>query len=234
MPPSQNPPNETTPLLNGPSSTAAPKSVADQSAACQSSASNENPLLEVQQSPDDDLSRPIDWLQLMRFICPYLMPDSLRLKICAFLSFACEVAEKIFNLLPPFALKWTVDTLADNTKRPVDKATVPLLALLLFYAGRILTRLFRALSAIVYQMFSMAIARRFNVDVFKHLQDLDIAYHTHRKTGELCRVMDRGTGSMETLFHIFLFVLFPTYVTDWYHPFELRLNVLICVLTSSS
>ena len=39
--------------------------------------------------------------------------------------------------------------------------------------------------------------RRISVDVFRHTLNLDLNFHLHRKTGEMTRIMDRGTSSMQ-------------------------------------
>jgi hypothetical protein len=39
--------------------------------------------------------------------------------------------------------------------------------------------------------------RRISLDVFGHLLDLDHAFHLHRKTGQIMRILDRGTSSIQ-------------------------------------
>ncbi len=151
---------------------------------------------------------------MFRFIGPYIVPRTLRLKIYALLSLCCIIISKLCNLLPPFALKWAVDTLASNASRPADKAVVPLLAVFVFFMGRTLGTLFNTLRSITYAVVSTENTKQFSVNLFRHLQNLDLAYHMQRKTGEVNRIMDRGADSIDTLMNTFLFTLAPTYVVS--------------------
>ncbi|XP_065840366.1 ATP-binding cassette sub-family B member 6-like isoform X2 [Oscarella lobularis] len=50
------------------------------------------------------------------------------------------------------------------------------------------------------------------VDLFKHLHNLSLRWHLGRKTGEVLRVMDRGTQSINNLLTYVLFNIAPTIV----------------------
>lgn len=39
--------------------------------------------------------------------------------------------------------------------------------------------------------------RRISNDVFGHLLELDLTFHVHRKTGQIMRILDRGTSSIQ-------------------------------------
>lgn len=39
--------------------------------------------------------------------------------------------------------------------------------------------------------------RAISLDVFGHLLDLDHSFHLHRKTGQIMRILDRGTSSIQ-------------------------------------
>lgn len=47
---------------------------------------------------------------------------------------------------------------------------------------------------------------------FGHVLGLDIRYHLDRRTGELSRVLERGTRSTQTLFRGIVFTLMPTFL----------------------
>jgi ABC-type transport system involved in Fe-S cluster assembly fused permease/ATPase subunit len=49
--------------------------------------------------------------------------------------------------------------------------------------------------------------------MFKYLHQLSLKWHLSRKTGEVVRIMDRGTSSINTLLNYILFNVFPT-ITD--------------------
>jgi ATP-binding cassette, subfamily B (MDR/TAP), member 6 len=39
--------------------------------------------------------------------------------------------------------------------------------------------------------------RRISLDLFSHMLDLDLNFHLHRKTGEITRILDRGTSAIQ-------------------------------------
>jgi ABC-type transport system involved in Fe-S cluster assembly fused permease/ATPase subunit len=50
------------------------------------------------------------------------------------------------------------------------------------------------------------------VELFRHLHSLSLRWHLGRKTGEVLRVMDRGTDSINNLLNYILFSIAPTIV----------------------
>ncbi|GFH15036.1 uncharacterized protein HaLaN_11192, partial [Haematococcus lacustris] len=51
--------------------------------------------------------------------------------------------------------------------------------------------------------------RRVSLDVFRHLLDLDHAFHVKRKTGTIMRILDRGTTAIQDMVSIVLFNVLP-------------------------
>lgn len=60
----------------------------------------------------------------------------------------------------------------------------------------------------VYQYTSKEI----QVELFRHLHSLSLRWHLNRKTGEVLRIMDRGTESINSLLQMLLFSLGPTLI----------------------
>ncbi|XP_074036436.1 ABC transporter ATP-binding protein/permease Hmt-1 isoform X1 [Leptinotarsa decemlineata] len=54
--------------------------------------------------------------------------------------------------------------------------------------------------------------REVEVELFRHLHSLSLRWHLGRKTGEVLRVMDRGTDSINNLLNYIIFSIFPTIV----------------------
>lgn len=54
--------------------------------------------------------------------------------------------------------------------------------------------------------------REIEVELFRHLHSLSLRWHLGRKTGEVLRVMDRGTDSITNLLNYILFSILPTIV----------------------
>jgi len=54
--------------------------------------------------------------------------------------------------------------------------------------------------------------REISVDTFHHLHNLSLRYHLQRKTGEVLRVIDRGTVSISQLLSSLVFNILPTFL----------------------
>lgn len=54
--------------------------------------------------------------------------------------------------------------------------------------------------------------REIEVELFRHLHSLSLRWHLNRKTGEVLRVMDRGTDSINNLLNYILFSIAPTII----------------------
>ena len=47
--------------------------------------------------------------------------------------------------------------------------------------------------------------RRISLDLFAHTLDLDLKFHLLRKTGEVTRIMDRGTNALQNILSTVIF-----------------------------
>ena len=54
--------------------------------------------------------------------------------------------------------------------------------------------------------------REIQVGLFRHLHGLSLRWHLSRKTGEILRVMDRGTDSINGLLNYLIFSILPTLI----------------------
>ncbi|KAH8358778.1 hypothetical protein KR093_002463, partial [Drosophila rubida] len=52
--------------------------------------------------------------------------------------------------------------------------------------------------------------REIEIDLFRHLHQLSLRWHLQRKTGEVLRIMDRGTDSINNLLNYIIFSITPT------------------------
>jgi len=52
--------------------------------------------------------------------------------------------------------------------------------------------------------------RALKLRVFSHLHNLSLRWHLSRKTGEVLRIVDRGTDSVDSLLNYLLFNILPT------------------------
>ncbi|HKV97298.1 MAG TPA: ABC transporter ATP-binding protein/permease [Gammaproteobacteria bacterium] len=125
----------------------------------------------------------------------------------AMLALAFLVIAKIVTVLIPVVLKHLVDDL-----NPVHHTALVLpLALLIGYGAlRFASTLFGELRDLVFEFASLRAVRRIALRVFRHLHDLDLAFHLERQTGGLSRDIERGTRGINFVLSFMLFNILPT------------------------
>ncbi|MBU6421754.1 MAG: ABC transporter ATP-binding protein/permease [Gammaproteobacteria bacterium] len=125
----------------------------------------------------------------------------------AALALAFLVIAKIATVLIPVVLKHLVDDL-----NPVHHVALVLpLALLIGYGAlRFASTLFGELRDLVFEFAALRAVRRIALRVFRHLHDLDLAFHLERQTGGLSRDIERGTRGVSFVLSFMLFNILPT------------------------
>src|SRR5690606_22337491 len=117
------------------------------------------------------------------------------------------LAAKAVTLALPFAYKSAVDTMTGTG----DPAVMLALALVAAYAlGRFASVLFDNLRNIVFERVGQDATRALAEDVFARLHRLSLRFHLARRTGEVTKVIERGTKSIDVMLYFLLFNLAPT------------------------
>lgn len=168
------------------------------------------PLIAPQQPTAPARDDGIRWRETWDFILPYAIPQTLGLKLIAFASVLCVIAKKGVALLPAFAYKLAVDALTENLLPGSVGLVVPYGAVLLYMSSRLAGNLIGTVQDYTFAIVAAGCTRRFACAMFSHLQNLSLAFHLERKTGEITRIMDRGTSSIEMMVSTVVFTLFPT------------------------
>lgn len=158
---------------------------------------------------ENENTEPLSWRKTFQVVHPFIAPQSWRLRILAAISIFCVFLRKVTNLIPPYMFKLAVDAIATPSS-PSVPPNVPVLVLVGFVFTRLFNNFLRGIQEYLYTLVSADCIIRFSSHMFDHLQNLSLAFHLKRKTGEVTRVMDRGTSSVESLFNIFSFTLLPT------------------------
>src|SRR5688572_12862239 len=155
---------------------------------------------------DKDLA---DWSTVRRFL-PYLWPrerPELRWRIAWAGVFV--VLAKAVVLALPFAYAGAVDAMSKDG----DEAMWVALALIIAYAaGRFATVLFDNVRNIIFERVGQDAVRSLTEDVFGRLHQLSLRFHLSRRTGEVTKVVERGSKSINTMIYFLLFNIAPTAV----------------------
>jgi ABC-type transport system involved in Fe-S cluster assembly fused permease/ATPase subunit len=149
------------------------------------------------------------WPTVRRFL-PYLWPKEqpkLRWRIAWAVLFV--ILAKAVVLTLPFAYAGAVDAMAQRG----DEALWVALGLVIAYAGgRFATVLFDNVRNIVFERVGQDAVRALTEDVFARLHRLSLRFHLSRRTGEVTKVVERGSKSINSMIYFLLFNVAPTVV----------------------
>jgi ATP-binding cassette subfamily B protein len=149
------------------------------------------------------------WPTVRRFL-PYLWPEGrpeLRGRIAGAVFFV--VVAKIVVLVLPFAYAGAVDAMSKGG----DEALWVAMALVVAYAaGRFSTVLFDNVRNMIFERVGQDAVRSLTEDVFGRLHQLSLRFHLSRRTGEVTKVVERGSKSINTMIYFLLFNIAPTMV----------------------
>jgi ATP-binding cassette subfamily B protein len=153
------------------------------------------------------------WPTLRRFL-PYLWPrDNPSLRTRIVVAMALVLGGKGITLALPFAYKGAVDAMSGSAGNTIEQGLMVALALVAAYAlGRFGAVAFDNLRNIAFervgQMASLSLAE----DVFRRLHRLSLRFHLSRRTGEVTKIIERGTKSIDQMLYFLLFNIVPTIV----------------------
>jgi len=152
---------------------------------------------------------PADWTTVRRFL-PYLWPAGRRdLRARILVSGLFVVLAKLVVLALPFAYARAVDTMAARGNPAVWLAMGLVLA---YAAGRFATVLFDNVRNIIFERVGQEAVRQLTEDVFRRLHELSLRFHLSRRTGEVTKIVERGSKSINTMIYFLLFNIAPTAV----------------------
>ncbi|HMO77561.1 MAG TPA: ABC transporter ATP-binding protein/permease, partial [Sphingopyxis sp.] len=146
---------------------------------------------------------------LRRFL-PYLWPAGNRgHKIRILLAALIVLASKGVQLSMGFLYGAAIDRMVPGMEEGVALA----IGLVLAYAGaRFAGVLFDNLRNVVFERVGQDATRELAIATFTHLHALSLRFHLARRTGEVTKVIERGTKSIDTMLYFLLFNIAPTVI----------------------
>ena len=161
------------------------------------------------ENPTDKNARHDGWGTLRRFL-PYLWPEhdwALRGRIIGAVVLILASTATQFAL--PYFLKWAVDAMNVTGSRI---ATFAMLFVLAYAAARLGGVVFDNLRNIVFERVGQQATANLAENVFNRLHRLSLRFHLARRTGEVTKVIERGTKSIDTMLYFMLFNIAPTII----------------------
>ena len=149
------------------------------------------------------------WGTMRRFI-PYLWPagrPDLKARIVG--ALVLVLLTKAIILATPLAMKRVVDTMASQGD---ELLWVALSFVIAFTAGRFLGGAFDQVRNIVFERVGQEATQNLAEDTFQRLHNLSLRFHLSRRTGEVTKIIERGTKSIDTMLYFLLFNIVPTII----------------------
>ncbi len=147
------------------------------------------------------------WPTLKRFL-PYLWPkDAPALRVRIIIALSLVLVSKAIILTMPFAYKAVVDNMTDGA----EAALALLLAFVAAYAGaRFAAVLSDNMRNVAFEQVGQTATQNLASHVFRRLHRLSLRFHLSRRTGEVTKIIERGTKSIDTMLYFLLFNIAPT------------------------
>ncbi|CAG9102471.1 unnamed protein product [Plutella xylostella] len=150
----------------------------------------------------------------LRTLLPFLWPrKSACLQVHVMVCVLLLVAGRVINLYVPIYNKLIVDSISIP---PLlfrwDLVVIYVLFKFLQGGGTGGMGLLNNLRSYLWIKVQQYTTREIQLELFRHLHGLPLRWHLSRKTGEVLRVMDRGTDSIDNLLSYILFSITPTLV----------------------
>lgn len=161
-----------------------------------------------QHSSSAKSGKPVAMRQTLGRFLPYLWPEGrpdLKRRICG--AMLMVVLGKVAVLFMPFAYKSAIDRMTiDGT----TMAVAAIIAILAYGAARLGSVLFDNLRNVVFERVGQEATRSLAEHVFVQLHRLSLRFHLARRTGEVTKVIERGTKSIDVMLYFLLFNIAPT------------------------
>ncbi|XP_068633217.1 ATP-binding cassette sub-family B member 6 [Battus philenor] len=149
----------------------------------------------------------------LRTLLPFLWPrKSLQLQIYVFICILALLAGRAINLYVQIYNKEIVNSLSVPHVFRWDLVIIYVLFKFLQGGGTGSMGFLNNLRSFLWIKVQQYTTRELQLELFRHLHDLPLKWHLSRKTGEVLRVMDRGTDSIDNLLSYILFSIAPTLV----------------------
>ncbi|KAF5285462.1 hypothetical protein FQA39_LY16636 [Lamprigera yunnana] len=173
-----------------------------------------HPLPPTHGATQENVSTWRNFWRKLRTLAPFLWPKKdcclqMRVLICILLL----GAGRVINLYVPIYNKYIVDSM---TMTPLlfrwDWILLYVFFKFLQGGGTGGMGVLNNLRSFLWIRIQQYTTREIEVELFRHLHSLSLRWHLNRKTGEVLRIMDRGTDSINNLLNYILFSIAPTII----------------------
>lgn len=172
----------------------------------------QQPLL-ADEEEERGSSRRSPWRGVGAKVClllPFLWPRrSWRLQGLVLLCLLLLAAGRVVNLFVPMLNRAVVNSLAGRGQLVFPWQDILLYVLLWCLQGQGGSSLLSSTRSFLWIYVQQFTVREVQVELYAHLHGLSMSWHLGRKTGEVLKVLDRGTNSVTSLLSYILFNIVP-------------------------
>ncbi|KAG2190656.1 hypothetical protein INT46_010220 [Mucor plumbeus] len=180
--------------------------------------SNNNEMISTSKS--ENRSGYHDFWKKMKKVMPYIWPHNDRkLQNLVVICFLLMLLGLTINVYTPLQIGRVVDQFNREPETFAWAAVCAYVAFKFLQGG---SGLIQAMQNWLWIPIGQYTTREISVKLFAHLHSLSLHYHINRKTGEVLRIVDRGTNSIVQLLSQIVFQIFPALA-----------NILIAVIVFS-
>jgi ABC-type multidrug transport system fused ATPase/permease subunit len=151
----------------------------------------------------------------VKLLVPFLWPSERYLQFLVICCFILLALGRAINVLVPFTYKLLVEDLGNAERDKSGSYPFVWLPIFAYTIFRFLQGGVGFLSSLQYFLWipvGQYTTREVSVRMLEHLHSLSLQFHITSKTGELLRVMDRGTSSIGSLLSYLAFNILPVLV----------------------
>ena len=151
----------------------------------------------------------------IRILAPYLWPTgNVFLQCVVFAVFLLIVSLRVVNVFVPRLQRDIIDILAqENSPFPYDTILIySVLKFLQGFGGGQATGFLISLKNILWKKVEQNTYKKLKLGLFDHVHRLGARWHQSRVTGELLRIMDRGTAAAIMILKTALFSMVPVII----------------------
>jgi ATP-binding cassette subfamily B (MDR/TAP) protein 6 len=153
------------------------------------------------------------WLKIeesLRRVAYYIWPHhSFTLRLRVYVCGLLLIVGRVTNIIFPLYSKWIID---DLSKGIFCYKLILISALVKFLQGSSMGGFLNTIRSQLWIRIGQYTTKEIQMDMFAHLHRLSLSWHLARKTGEVLRVMDRGTKSIQTILQYIIFNVAPTII----------------------
>ncbi|KAH9496236.1 ATP-binding cassette sub- B member 6, mitochondrial [Bulinus truncatus] len=177
-----------------------------------------NPVTDQESGRNQNVSTWRNVLVKMKMMLPYVWPKgSLVLQLTVGICIVLLAAGRAVNVFVPIYSKLIVNSLAYDPSQPQqgiefrwDYILVFITLIFLKGGGTGTSGLLNDSRNLLWIKVQQYTTQAIQLKLFSHLHGLSLRWHLGRKTGEVLRVVDRGTNSINSLLSYLVFQILPT------------------------